>query len=75
MLAWDDTRVANFELPLGAAGLAAVSATFDFVFLSKDTEAYIGSNAQVDSRTNVEIRANSDEDVSSVAGSVSNRPT
>jgi hypothetical protein len=68
LLAWDDTHVVGVQGDVGLALIAGVSATFDFVFLAKDTEAYIGDGAVVSSNSNVEIRANSTEDLGSFTG-------
>ena len=74
LLAWDDTVVDAVSVAIGAAaapvlGLSA-TATFDFAFVAKDTEAYIGSGAIVESNSNVELRSISDEDMRVIAGSL-----
>ncbi len=70
LLAWDDTHVAGIQGTLGAALVAGVSATLDFEMLVKDTEAYIGAGAVVSSNSNVEVRANSTEDLNSFSGTL-----
>ena len=69
LMAWDDTNLRSAEGVISVGLLAAASATFDFADLGKNTEAYIGENAQVDSNSDVEIRAHSTEDVRSIGGS------
>ena len=49
--------------------MPASARTFDYTLIVKDTEAYIGSGAVVSSNSNVEIRANSNENLNSFAGS------
>jgi hypothetical protein len=68
LLAWDDTHTRGLQGDVGAALVAGVSATFDFALLVKDTEAYVGANAVVGSNSNVEVRANSTEDLGSFTG-------
>jgi hypothetical protein len=70
LLAWDETVTAGVQGDLGAATRAGVSATFDYAVLVKDTEAYIGANAVVSSNSNVEVRADSTEDLNAFAGAL-----
>jgi hypothetical protein len=69
VFAWDDTDLQSQEGVISAALLAAASATFDYADVVKNTEAYIGVDARVDSREDVEVLAHSTEDVRSIGGS------
>jgi hypothetical protein len=69
LIAWDDTVLRSEEGAISAALLVAASATFDFADLGKNTEAYIGGTAAVDSRSDIELIARSTEDVRSIGGS------
>src|SRR5262249_9682483 len=68
VFAWDDTEVQG-DVDSVSDALAAISATFHYADLGKKTEAYVGEDARVDSRTDVEIVAHSSEDVRAVGGS------
>jgi len=69
LFAWDDTVIIGVEEDLSTASLEmAIDATFNLADLAKNTEAYVGSGAKVGANGDVEIKADSTEDVRSIGG-------
>jgi hypothetical protein len=65
LFAWDDTEVLNLAGALSESLWRGVGASIDRVRLTKTTEAFIGADAEVESNTDVDIKAVSDEDITS----------
>ena len=69
LLAWNETDLGSFAGALSASSLVGVGAGVGGGYITKNTEAFIAPSATVVANRLVELRAQSDEDILSVAGS------
>ena len=67
VLANDATSVVDVAGAIGFGGAAAIGAGADVIVLSKTTLATIGTNDQITTQGSVELRANTSDDIVSVA--------
>ena len=69
LLAWSETDLDSFAGALSVTALVGVGAGVGGGYIAKNTEAFIAPTATVVANRLVELRAQSDEDILSVAGS------
>ena len=69
--AYDNTKIVSVAGSLAAAGTAAVGLGADVGVIGKVTKAYVDSGVIADVKGDIEVRSNSNEDITSVAAGVS----
>src|SRR5262249_12386356 len=63
LFAWDNTEILGLAGAVSPSLLVGIGGSADGGPLKKGTEGYLGSDADVDSNTDVEVRAVSDESI------------
>ena len=70
ILASDQTKIIGIAGALGGGGTVGVGAAADVAVITKNTEAFVGTNTTVNANGDVIIEANSAEDQASLAASL-----
>ncbi|HEY4635035.1 MAG TPA: hypothetical protein VIG92_00610, partial [Rhodospirillales bacterium] len=70
LLAWDETNIVGLAGALSGAFLLGIGGGANLGSIGKDTRAYITGGADVSANQDVEIRALSDQDITSVSGTI-----